>query len=312
MAASFDVLADKVRNWGRWGPDDQRGTLNHIDAAAVRRGAAAVRQGKVFACGLNYDAEGPQQGGARINPLRTTTAIDSPLGPPDSRGSWADDVITMFLQAATQWDSLAHVHYDGVLYNGFDVKEHLTPGAGAGRCGIENLARPGITSHAVLLDIARLKGVDVLPGGYAITGDDLDEAAAKFGVTVEPGDILLLRTGHITTFTRQADRAAFNGPQPGLSPYATEWLHDKSVAAVAADNLAVEVQRGGLDPDFGDLMPFHMLALRDMGLPLGELFDFEELSADCAADGQYDFLFSGAPLPVTGGFGSPLNPQIIK
>src|ERR1700712_1442495 len=112
MARTFDDVAEKVRNWGRWGPDDQRGTLNHIDAAALKRAAAAVKQGKLLSCGLDYASDGPQEGGIRLNPLRSTTSLGDPLGPPGSRGAYADDLVTMFLQAATQWDSFAHVHYD--------------------------------------------------------------------------------------------------------------------------------------------------------------------------------------------------------
>jgi kynurenine formamidase len=312
MAIDFDGLAEKLRNWGRWGPEDQRGTLNFIDPAALKRGASAVKQGRLLCVGLNYDCDGPQQGGGRINPLRTSTAVDSPLGPPGSRASYADDVITMFLQAATQWDSYAHVHYDGLMYNGFKVCDHLNPGTGASRCGIEHLARPGISSRGVFLDIARMKGVDILPNDYAITPDDMNAACEKYGVKIEPGDILLVRTGQIRRFTLEKDRAAFNGLQSGLSPTVAEWMHDKSIAAVTADNMAVEILRAEPDPAWGELMPLHMLTLRDMGMPLGEIFDFEELSVDCARDGQYDFLFSAPPLPVTGGFGSPLNPQVIK
>ncbi len=312
MAINFDDLAEKLRNWGRWGAEDQRGTLNHIDPAALKRGAAAVRQGKLFACGLNYDANGPQPNVGRFNPIRSATAIDSPLGPPGARAGYADDIVTMFLQAATQWDSFAHVHYDGIMYNGFKVCDHLHPGEGASRCGIEHLARPGITSRGILLDIARLKGVDILPIDYAITPDDMNAACEKFGVNVESGDILLIRTGWIRHFTLDTNRAAFNGLQPGLSPAVCEWMHDKSVAAVTADNMAVEIIRAEPDPAYGEFMPLHMLTLRDMGMPLGEIFDFEDLAADCAQDGQYSFMFSAPPLPFTGGFGSPLNPQAIK
>ncbi|RYD90241.1 MAG: cyclase family protein, partial [Sphingomonadales bacterium] len=194
MATNFDKLAEQLRNWGRWGAEDQRGTLNHITPEALKRGAASVKQGKLFACGLNYDDKGPQQNAGRFNPIRSATAIDSPLGPPGSRAAYSDDIVHMFLQAATQWDAFAHVHYDGVMYNGFKVCDHLHPGNGASRCGIEHLARPGITSRGVLLDIARMKGVDILPRDYAITPDDMNAACEKYGVTIESGDILLVRT----------------------------------------------------------------------------------------------------------------------
>jgi kynurenine formamidase len=86
-------------------------------------------------------------------------------------------------------------------------------------------------------------------------------------------------------------------------------LHDRGVAAVGCDNFAVEVLPGEYPDEY---LPFHMIAIRDMGMPLAEILDLEALAADCAADGRYEFLFSGAPLPFTGGVGSPVNPLAIK
>jgi kynurenine formamidase len=216
----------------------------------------------------------------------------------------------MPLQSATQWDALAHVHYDGQLYNGCSARECLTQ-KGASKMGINHLAAPGIVSRAVLLDIARLKGVDRLATDYAITPDDLTACVERQGVSVAAGDILLVRTGHMRLFTLEQDRAGFMGLQPGLSPACAEWAHDKSLAAVAADNMAVEILHPeGLQSDMP--LAFHMLALRDMGMPLGEMFNLEALAADCAEDGRYSVMLSAPPLEVTGGFGSPVNPLALK
>jgi kynurenine formamidase len=308
--ANFDQLAEKLRNWGRWGEADQRGALNHIDPQALKRAAGEVQAGKLFNLGLRFDRNGPQMGRGRFNPMVYVTDLFTPLNPAVPTVCFSDDVIHMPLQCATQWDALAHVHYDGRLYNGFSAREHLTE-KGAGKLGINHLAAPGILSRGVLLDIARLKGVDQLPIDYAITVDDLNACAQKEGVSVQPGDILVVRTGHMRRFTIDQDRAGFMGLQPGLHFTCAEWAHDKSLAAVAADNMAVEI----LHPEgFRSEAPlaFHMLALRDMGLPLGEMFDLEALAADCADDGRYGFLLSAPPLEVTGGFGSPINPLALK
>ena len=223
---------------------------------------------------------------------------------------YADDVIHMPLQSATQWDAFAHVHYDGQLYNGCSARECLTE-KGAAKMGIEHLASPGILSRGLLLDIARLKGVDRLPLDYAITVDDLNAACARQGVKPAVGDILLVRTGHMQRFTVDGDRVAFMGLQPGLSPACAEWAHDHSLAAVAADNMAVEIlDRESLASETP--LAFHMLALRDMGLPLGEMFNLEALAADCAEDGRYTLMLSAPPLEVTNGFGSPVNPLALK
>ena len=307
--SQFDELAEGVRNWGRWGEGDARGTLNHIGPEALRAAAAEVVTGKACGLGLSFDKNGPQMGGYRFNPMLYVSAMGKQMVP-DSTACMSDDVVHMPLQSATQWDALAHVHYDGVMYNGCSAADCLGVD-GAGRNGVEHLARPGIMSRGVLLDIARLKGVDMLPTDYGISVDDLRTACDAQGVRVAPGDIVIVRTGHIRRFTVDRDRQAFNGLQPGLLPECAEWLHDSSAAAVAADNLAVE-QIGAETFQGGMAMPLHMLCLRDMGMPLGEMFDLDALSADCAADGRYSFLLSAPPLAVTGAFGSPVNPMALK
>lgn len=129
---------------------------------------------------------------------------------------------------------------------------------------------------------------------------------------MRPGDIVIVRTGHLRRFTVEKNRQKLNSiPMPGLSHLCAEWRYDKSVAAVAADNLAVEV----ILPEIkaSDMPhPLHMLCLRDMGCPLGEMFELEELSADCAADGRYSFMLAAPALALTGAFGSPVNPIVLK
>src|ERR1700743_1635526 len=208
--ANFDHLAETLRNWGRWGPDDQRGALNQLGPEALKRGAAEVRDGKLFNLGLKFDRDGPQLGRGRFNPMVYATDLFTPLNPAVPNVCYSDDVIHMPLQCATQWDALGHVHYDGQLYNGCNARECLTE-KGALKMGINHLASPGIMSRGVLLDIAPFKGVDRLPIDYAITVDDLKACAEKQGVAPQPGDILLVRTGHIQRFTVDDDRLGFMG-----------------------------------------------------------------------------------------------------
>src|SRR5262249_31127372 len=214
--------------------------LNHIGPETLKNAAAEVRDGKLFNLGLAFDRDGPQLGRGRFNPMVYPTDLFTPLNPAVPSVCFSDDVIHMPLQSATQWDALGHVHYDGQLYNGCSARDCLTE-KGALKMGINHLAAPGIVSRGVLLDIARFKGVERLPLDYAITVDDLNACAEQEGVTPAPGDILLLRTGHMLRFTKDKDRAAFMGLQPGLSYACAEWAHDKSLAAVAADNMAVEI-----------------------------------------------------------------------
>jgi len=301
-------IARKVSNWGRWGDDDEIGTLNLVTPEVVRRGAASVRRGVIFSLGLPLDANGPMTGAAgRVNPIHLMSMIDVGLdGRPDSV-RFADDYVTMPLQCATQWDSLAHAWYGGKLYNGRPATT-VTP-FGASRNGIDKVARSGFLSRGVLLDVAREKGVERLAPGQVIMPTDLEAAERRQGTRVESGDVLLVRTGHLSVFRLDGNRELYRMNSPGLGIDCAEWLRARDVAAVASDTFSLEVYPCE-DPQV--LFPLHMLCIRDMGLTLGEMFDLEPLAADCAADGVWEFLFSAPPLKVTGGVGSPLNPLAVK
>jgi kynurenine formamidase len=298
-------LGQSLSNWGRWGTDDERGTTNLITPEALVAAARLVRQGKVFDLGINFDSAGPQPGGARNNPVHLMSATG--VGQ-DFRGGfcYADDYVIMQLQCATQWDGLAHVFYDGQLYNGFPASE-VTP-QGTLHNGIEHQGK-GITGRGVLLDIAALKDVKWLEPGYAITPADLDAAAERQGVTIASGDILLFRTGWRRFFLETGSAADYMKSEPGLGVACCEWLHRHEVAAVCSDNFGIEVQ----PPERAeDSLPVHMVLIRDMGMTLGEIFDLEELAADCEADGVWEFFFSAPVLKVTHGVGSPINPLALK
>ncbi len=301
------ALAPRVSNWGRWGKDDERGTINFITPEVVRRAASCVRRGQVFSLGLKFGSDGPQIGqGGRVNPLHLMSAVNGAIGPDPDGFRYADDVVVMPLQCATQWDSLAHVHYGGQLYNGFPA-ETITP-AGAARNAIDKIGN-GIVSRGVLLDLARAAGVDRLPPGKVIAPAELEAAERAQGVRAESGDVLLLRTGHLGVFKHDGDRVGYMRQMPGLGVACVEWLHARQVAAVATDTNAVEVIPFE-DPTTP--LPVHLLCIRDMGLTLGEMFDLDELAADCASDGVWECLLSAPPLKVTGGVGSPLNPLAVK
>ncbi|HEV3226299.1 MAG TPA: cyclase family protein [Acidimicrobiales bacterium] len=308
LSAEFLELAARVSNWGRWGDDDELGTVNLIDDAAVRRGAACVRTGVRFSLAVRMDQQSPQIGSipGRVNPLRTMVAINTPyMGTPDEFCA-SDDVVTMGLQAATHWDALAHVSYGGKLYNGFPASS-TTAEAGATRCGISRVT--SITTRGVLLDVARARGVDRLEPGYGITSDDLDAALSKTEVSLEPGDVALVRTGHLQLFKARQRETYTGGHQPGLTMRTAAWFHDHDLAGVATDTVAFEVYPCE-DPQV--LFPVHLLHLRDMGMLQGQNFDLEALAESCAADGVYEFLLEASPLPFTGGCGSPVNPVAVK
>jgi kynurenine formamidase len=211
----------------------------------------------------------------------------------------------MPLQSTTQWDSLAHVYYDGRLYNGFTAGE--VDSRGAQKDGIDK-THDRYVSRGVLLDVARAHGVDCLDPGDDITGGVLEATAAAEGVAIEEGDIIVLRAGVMADWVSTGSWAGYRGPRAGVVYSTAEWLHDHRVAAIAGDTVEkVEViESGALES------PFHMLALRDMGMCIGELWFVEDLAEDCASDGVYEMFLAAQALPVTGGVGSPVNPIAIK
>lgn len=308
MALPDDVkaLAAKVRNWGRWGSDDEIGTINLITDDVVRDAAALVATGKRFALGLPLDQGGPQIGAipGRTNPLGTMLMINTPLTGDPSNFCTSDDTVTMGIQACTHWDGLGHVSYDGQLYNG--VPASVINEFGANRLGIHNVTT--LVSRGVLLDVARAKGVDRLDGGYAITGADLDAAADMGKVDVRPGDVVLVRTGQMQHFLA-GDKMAYGTPAPGPSLQSVQWFRDHDVAAVATDNITFEVFPCEREDA---LLPVHLLHLVDMGMTQGQNWNLEHLAADCADDGRYAFFLDASPLPFTNGVGAPVQPVAVK
>ena len=182
----------------------------------------------------------------------------------------------------------------------------MVTAGGAARLGIEHFG--AVATRGVLLDVARLHGVDHFEDNYAITGDDLELAASSAGVAVESGDALLVRTGQMH-FLRAGEKQRYSMPAPGLSAQSIAWLRDHDVAAVATDTITFEVYPCE-DPKV--FMPVHMIQLRDMGLVQGQNWHLDELAADCANDRQYDFLLVATPLPLTGAVGAPVAPTVIK
>jgi kynurenine formamidase len=304
--AEFTDVARAVNNWGRWGDDDERGTLNLITDASVRAGVAAVRDGKRFSLAIPMSEDGPQLGfvKGRTNPIRTTIAKLDLLGDDEAGVRFNDDAVTLGVQSATHIDALAHVSYDGRMYNGFPTS--IIDDTGATRLGAEKLGP--IVSRGVLLDLAAAAGVDRLDGGHALTADDLDRAEDFGKVTVGAGDIVLLRTGQMQHF-HGGDKMAYSISTAGPSLKSARWFHDRDVAVVATDNLSFEVFPGEID---GLWLPVHMIHIVEMGLVQGQNFDLEALAADCADDARYEFLINATPEPIVHAAGAPTTPVVMK
>lgn len=312
-------LGEKVKNWGRWGDDDEIGTINFITNEVVKEATKCVISGKRFSLAFPLQQKGGLQLGSmpgRVNPLRTMIQLNTPVIGDPTLFCTSDDVVTMGLQAATHWDGLCHASWNGKIYGGRDASTITYDGASV--CGIEKIT--SLTSRGVLLDIASLYGLEELPGGHAISYQDCLNAEKKQGVEVRSGDILLLRTGMMAK-AKRGDVVGYgsgtqieNSPMPafpGVGLGAVEYFFDREIAAVATDTITFEVMPW--DPKVvGAILPIHCINLVMMGLTQGQNWDLEELSTDCQNDGKWDFLLEASPQPFVGGIGSPVNPIAIK
>jgi kynurenine formamidase len=299
--------------WGLFGDDDQLGCLNLLTPERAIAAAKLVRKGAVFPLNLRIDQPNPPlfgRGAPRVEFVEI------------GEGVARDDYIDNFWpQASSQWDSLRHIlHPRDGFYNGVKAEEVV---AGGGKLGIENIALRGIAGRGVLLDVARHLEHAGQPLDYTtnalITREVLSACADAQGVSIQTGDILVIRTGWLNWYLNEAtaeQKKEMAGDAmtqlkfPGIGPdeEIASYLWDLHIAAVAADNPALEAWPPG--PDSGGFLHFRLIPL--LGMNIGEFWYLEDLAGDCAADGVYEFMLTSAPLNVPGGVGSPPNALAIK
>jgi kynurenine formamidase len=303
--SKFRDVGRQLRNWGRWGSDDQKGTLNFITPEKIVAATKLVSRGAVFDLGTPFDENGPYSGAyGRVNPLHYMIVAGN--ADPEPGGlQYADDFIAMPLQSMTQWDALSHVWYDDVLYNGYAASTYINE-RGAHKLSITEACQ-GIIGRGVLLDAPRHFGVRWLDPRQQLEPADLDAIiASQAGVAVGEGDILLIRTGYWDKFKESGDGKDYLTASPGITIDCCQWLYEHRIAAVATDTSSVEY----IPPD--GALPVHCIAIRDMGMILGEIFSLTALADDCAIDNIWEFLFIGSPLRVSRAVGSPTNPLAVK
>jgi kynurenine formamidase len=306
--------AKRCRNWGRWGEDDRIGTLNFIDDGCRARAAALVRRGRQIPLAIQINSNGPQRGHmGRINPIHTFTAtgadhVANLSGATHGIGG-TDDVIFMHLQAATHWDGLGHILDRGFAYNGRPADQVVTA-RGDRYTGIEQ-ASPRIVGRGLLLDVGRVFGNDsgVLADGFAITEEHIRATIERQGSPVQRGDIVLVRTGNLGDARRRNWEHFATGPAPGLSFQLADWLYRSEIAALAIDNWGTDVNPPEVP---GALVPLHQVAVTNIGLTLGELWDLDALAEDCAETASYESLLVASPLPITGAVGGPVSPIALR
>jgi kynurenine formamidase len=296
--------------WGVFGDSDELGTLNWITPESVVAAAATVAVGRV------------------VNLSLPLTVPDPPLVPSRkamshvvvrSRGGRDDRLDNFYLQTSSQWDGLQHVRYREHGYWGGRDDETLDSGA----LGIDRIARHGVVGRGVLVDVSAFMsavGSAVDPTmRVVISPSTLDEVLAWEGIALNRGDIVLIRTGWMAWYLKltHEDRASLAGRlhtgddglnTPGLDPEwrSAEWIWNHRLAAVAADNPALEALK--VDRSVGFL---HRLLIPLLGLTVGELWDLEELSEACRTYGRYSFFITSAPLNLPSGVGSPANAYAI-
>jgi kynurenine formamidase len=309
------LLAGSPKNWGRWGPDDQLGGLNFLTSAEILRGARAIRQGKVITCGeVIGSPTGDPIFPGRTQPQRSNTQDfgdyqSGKKNPLPGGIQYADDQITMFLQGSTQYDALGHVWYDDQLWNGYSASETV---GGMKKASILPIAERGVVGRGVLLDMAAYRGKFALEKGDTVNLDDLLGAAKKQGVAIEKHDILCLRIGFLQLLHTQGPEEFYaNFNEPGLiySPELVDWFQKMEIPALCTDTISNEMD---FDPETGMQVTLHCALMRNLGVLFNEICNFEALAKDCHEDGQWDFLYVGAPLKVHLGTGAPVNVVAIK
>lgn len=303
---------DELSNWGRWGDDDRLGTLNHLTPEKRISSAALVREGISVSC--SWDIRTGRQPGATVESQRYMLSTGLGLDDEGRRGLFdggraggAQEYIGMVFHGldVTHLDSLAHLFWDGKMYGG-ESSSLVSDRQGALKHDVL-AARDGVTTRGVLLDIARLRGVDVLDADDHVYPEDLEAAEQAAGVRLEPGDVLLVRTGE--GGARRTERKNYNAnkPRSGYQAACLPWLHERGISMIGSDVAQDPTPTGYKNVS----MPVHMIGIVAMGLWLIDNCQLEDLADTCASLGRWDFQFMLSPIRFQGVTGSPVNPLAI-
>ncbi len=295
-----------LSNWGRWGADDQRGTLNLITPDATRRAIGLVQEGTTVSCArrITYDAAVDVPNPPQHYMLASGEGYRPGEGP-DRQVARDYFGLIFHGHAITHIDSLAHFMWDGCLYNGVPSTRVNTP-EGATSHSIE-VAHPGIATRGVLVDAAMLRGVEVVERGDGVGLDDVERAEAQCGFKIGAGDVLLLRTGQLghRDRTQPVDpyKAGSAGPLPELLPL----VHERGVAVLGSDT-GNDVMPSGY-ARFSN--PIHQIGIVGLGLWILDNAWLDDLAQACRQRQRWEFLLTINPLRLSNATGSPVNPVAI-
>ncbi len=304
-ADRMETIYESVKNWGRWGAEDEAGALNLITPERRQAAATEVRVGQAISCSRELPVQpGPDNPHPAMHMM--VQAGDDCLIPGIGLETALDFVGVAFHgMATTHIDALCHVFVKGMMYNGFRAED--VKSTGAQRNSIM-CAGDGITSRGVLLDIPRLRGLPWLEPNDAISPDELEAAEKAAGLAVGEGDVLLVATGRDA---RRAEKGAWDPVGEGLAglhPECIPWLHERGVAVIGSDGVSDPLPGNGPE---GWPMPVHQCCLVSMGVHLLDNLRLDRLADACASHEQWSFLFQVAPLRVEKGTGSPVNPIAV-
>jgi kynurenine formamidase len=305
--AEFDRLFEAVKNWGRWGPDDELGTLNYLTPERRAAAAGLVRSGRTVSMAIPINkVAGPDN----PNPAYHFVSLNHDIPISASGLTFGMCFLGMVSHGDchTHIDALNHVGYRGQLYNGKPVATLTSKGSDWG--SIAAYAN-GIVGRGVMLDAARYRGVKWLEPGEAVNRAELEAIEKAEGVRLGEGDILVFRTGHHAR--RLALGAWINDYPPagegkaGLHVDTIPWMHERKIAAFLPDG------DGETVPSNVEEMPYpiHPLQLTAMGMCISDSLQHEDLAAACVAEGRWEFMVVGLPLRLPGATGSPWNPIAI-
>jgi kynurenine formamidase len=296
-AQSWQPPADNQRCPSKWGAGDERGAGNHMKPANVLRAAQLIRTGQVIELGQVLSTSMPLQATRQFE-VHTKRTVMNPES--NRRGSNEEIVVAEIGQVGTQFDGFSHQTIGASMYNCFKVDEVATR-TGFSKLGIEKVG--GLMTRGVLVDVAALKGVEMLQDTYEITVMDLQQALQKQNLTLQAGDAVIINTGWGRLWGK--DNARYMRTNPGLSVAAAEWLARQDPMLVGADTAPVNVTPS---PDRAVSNPTHQIMLVINGIHLLENLKLDELAASRA----YEFALVVQPLKIQGATGSTVAPIAVR
>lgn len=295
--AQFDKWKTELSNWGRWGEDDERGTLNLITPEKRKQAAALVKDGFAVSLARNLDTVKAEDNSSpferTMNPVRPAASSDR-------------FTINFHGSAHTHLDALGHHFIDGKMYNGFERDKYVTEARGAEKGAITTSAE-GIVTRGILIDIPRLKGVEFLEPGTAITVADIEAFEKMAGVKIGAGDAVFFRTGR---WARREKMGPWNPNESmaGLAPEVLPWIRARDIAVMGTEYAvdATPIPKTITNPD--DYLPVHNFVLVILGMPLVDNTNLNALASAAAERKRWEFMVTIAPLRIENGTGSPVNP----